>query len=185
MTDLLWLIVVVVLLFVFVGVLAVFVKKLERQKAAQKSPTDAENCEAETGPDTPYKVRDGVLSPGERAFLPALREAVRILADSRRLPPPTVLASIRFAEILAVGIAQSENRSLWQAAQNRITSKQADFVICHPETTKPLLVVELDDQTHARADRKVRDWFVDRACASAGLPVLHVLALAGDRSDQA
>lgn len=179
MGDLLWLLIVLAILFLFVGVLAILVKKLERAKAASPGPGAAPLAEGEAAEvelAAPYKLKDGVLSPGERAFLPVLREAVRLVAANRQLPPPTVLASIRFAEILAVGIPQSENRSLWQKAQNSITNKQADFVICHPETTRPLLVVELDDQTHSRSDRKNRDAFIDQACASAGLPILHIRA---------
>lgn len=127
-------------------------------------------------PELPYRIKDSVLSPGERAFLPVLRDAVQLVATARQLPLPVVFASVRFAEVFQVDANRSDDPSAWQTAQNKITSKQADFVICDPKTTRPLLVVELDDQSHARADRKNRDGFVDRACASAGLPILHVRA---------
>ncbi len=134
------------------------------------------------GDRTPrYRVRNEVLSPGERALWPVLREAVRLAWAARpgsTAPAPAVLASVRLAELLAVDESRSANRSAWQTALNQITSKQVDFVVCDGTTTRPLLVVEFDDPTHERADRKGRDEFVDRACQSAGLPILHVRSAA-------
>jgi hypothetical protein len=46
----------------------------------------------------------------------------------------------------------------------------------HRQTVSPLLVVELDDSSHQRIERRNRDLFVDRALAAAGLPILHVTA---------
>ena len=175
MGDLLWLLLVLALLFLFVGVLTVLVRKLERQKRL----AGADGLEDDAGPPSDsatFRVREGVLSPGERAFLPVLREAVQLLAKSRQLPPPLVLASVRIAEVLEIATKQSENRSLWQTVHNKITRKQFDFVLCDPDTTRPLLAVELNDRSHERADRKERDEFVNQACASAGLPILHVPA---------
>jgi len=129
-----------------------------------------------------YRIRDGVLSPGERAFLPVLREAVMIAWAARSATAaaaaPAVLASVRLAEVLTVDSSGADGRSARQSAFNKISSKQADFVLCDAATTRPLLIVELDDRSHDQPDRAKRDDFVDRACSSAGLPVLHVPAAA-------
>ena len=37
-----------------------------------------------------------------------------------------------------------------------------------------MLVIELDDSSHAAPERQERDVFVDRCLAAAGLPVLRV-----------
>ena len=55
-----------------------------------------------------------------------------------------------------------------------IMAKHVDFVLVNPSTLAPVLVIELDDATHERADRRVRDAQVDRILGSAGLPILHV-----------
>ncbi len=85
-----------------------------------------------------------------------------------------IYPSVRLAEVLEVN--GSSDRSSWQSAFNRISSKQADFVLCDAVTTEPLMVIELDDNSHTRRDRQSRDDFVDEACASAGLPILHIKA---------
>lgn len=166
-------------IFAVIGLLWLVAWKLKLLKPASKASGGGGGEDAGTkAAGLAYSVRGEVLSAGERAFLPVLREAVRMLAAERQLPPPLVLVSVRLAEVLAVAAKKSDNPSAWQSAQNQITSKQADFVVCDPKTTRPLLVVELDDQSHGRSDRKDRDAFVDKACGSAGLPILHVRAAA-------
>jgi len=56
---------------------------------------------------------------------------------------------------------------------NRISSKHVDFVLCAEDSTV-LGVIELDDSTHYRADRKRRDQFVDDVMGDAGIRILHV-----------
>jgi hypothetical protein len=51
--------------------------------------------------------------------------------------------------------------------------KTVDFVIVNHSTMTPLLVLELDDKSHERLDRKIRDQFVDEVLTSVGLPILH------------
>ena len=51
--------------------------------------------------------------------------------------------------------------------------KCVDFVIIDQRTMAPLLVVELDDRSHERTDRKARDRFVDQVLLSVGIPILH------------
>lgn len=58
---------------------------------------------------------------------------------------------------------------------NRISSKHVDFVLCSKDSTV-LGVIELDDSTHFRADRKRRDQFVDNVMGDAGIRILHVPA---------
>ena len=111
----------------------------------------------------PYRLRDDFLSAAERSFYQALIRAV----DSRGV----VFAKVRLADVLFV--AESQERT---THQNRINQKHIDFLICSPDTLKPLCAVELDDASHGRADRKERDAFVDSACAAAGLAILHIPA---------
>lgn len=114
----------------------------------------------------PYRVRDDFLSEGEIAFYRALvRAAGSDLA---------VFAKVRLADVLFA--MTFENR--W-AANNKIQSKHVDFVLCNPNTFKIAAVVELDDKSHARADRIKRDEFVDNAFKAAGLPLIRVRAQSG------
>ncbi len=74
---------------------------------------------------------------------------------------------VRMADVL-------DARPYSHAAFHRISSKHFDFVLCDPATTRPLMVIELDDSTHRRADAQARDAFKDAACRAAGLPILRV-----------
>lgn len=143
----------------------------------------------------PYRLKERLLSPGEAAFLSALRAALVRTGNGGGLgvpgstSMPAVYAMVRMCDVLEVDPRRVERRSTgggrggggavgWQAAQNRIDRKHFDFVLVEPASTRPLLVVELDDKTHNRPDRRKRDGFVDAACAAAGLPILHVRARA-------
>lgn len=57
---------------------------------------------------------------------------------------------------------------------NRIIRKSVDFVICDKEYLKPLLAIELDDESHYRSDRQERDQFVNQALNSVGLKSLRI-----------
>ena len=175
MSDLIQLVLVLGVFFGLIGLAWLAAIKLGMIKpAARKEAATMTN-----GRRLEYRVRERVLSPGECAFLPVLREAVQIAWAARKSQPaplPVVLASVRLAEVLEVTTSRAKDPSGWQSAFNKINSKQVDFVICDAATTRPLVVVELDDRTHGRADRQDRDAAVDQACASASLPVLHVRA---------
>jgi len=66
-----------------------------------------------------------------------------------------------------------------QSAFNRIVGKHVDFVICDSERLGIVAVVELDDRTHGRFERGLRDSLKDAALADAGIPVLRVSARRG------
>lgn len=55
---------------------------------------------------------------------------------------------------------------------NRISRMSADYVLVHPNGQHILAVIELDDWTHDRPDRRRADAKKDKAIQSAGLPML-------------
>lgn len=167
------LIVVVLGLLFLIGSIAIVALKLGVLKPNPPQTTAAPD-EPNTGPSPRgYRIRDSVLTPTERECYAALQNAVRLAFPAA---PPFVFASVRLAEVLSVDSPKAADRSAWQTAFNRIASKQVDFVLADAATTRPIMVVELDDRTHSRTDRRQRDEFVDRACAAAGLRVVHVPA---------
>ena len=113
-----------------------------------------------TSEDLPYRLRDDFLSPAELSFYKVLRLALKEKA--------IVCAKVNLSDIFFVA-RPNENRSF----RNKIDRKHVDFLICQPDTMKPIAGVELDDSSHARKDRQERDKFVDRVFAAAGLPLVH------------
>ena len=63
----------------------------------------------------------------------------------------------------------------WKAAFARINGKSVDFLICTNDM-KPLIAIELDDNTHNQPDRKTRDDFVNSIIANTNMPLLRFKA---------
>ena len=84
----------------------------------------------------------------------------------------SVFIKIRVADILKP--TKGQNRSYWQRAFNRISSKHFDFVLCLKEDLSVVCVVELNDRSHNKPKRRKRDEFLRDACKSAGLPLVEV-----------
>jgi hypothetical protein len=113
-----------------------------------------------------YEAVPALLTPAERSFFGVLQQA---LASEHQ-----IFAKVRLADI--VRPVRNLNRGGWQSAFNRISGKHVDFVLCDPANLSVLGVIELDDRTHEKFERGVRDSLVDSALANAGIPILRVSA---------
>jgi very-short-patch-repair endonuclease len=82
------------------------------------------------------------------------------------LPEHVVLAQVQLSRFL--GVKKGSNFQQWM---NRINRMSADFVICNKDFSI-VTVVELDDATHERTDRKAADAKKDKALASAGVRII-------------
>ncbi len=82
------------------------------------------------------------------------------------LPDHIVLAQVGLSRIL--GVRKGHNFGEWF---NRINRMSADFVICTKDATI-VAVIELDDASHDKADRRIADAKKDKALSSAGIRVL-------------
>ncbi|OAM30057.1 MULTISPECIES: DUF2726 domain-containing protein [Eikenella] len=82
------------------------------------------------------------------------------------LPDYIVLAQVQASRVLKV--KRGENHQAWL---NRINRMSYDYLICH-KNTYPLLVIELDDSTHDRADRQDADRRKEMALAGAGIKIV-------------
>lgn len=98
-----------------------------------------------------------VLSPPEQVLYFRLIQA---------LPDCVVLAQVQLSRMLVIKASRGRT-----AVRNRIDRKSADFVVCARDFTVRA-VIELDDSSHDRADRKRADADKDAALVSAGVPVL-------------
>lgn len=69
-----------------------------------------------------------------------------------------------------------------QGLRSRVMSKHVDFVVCSYDM-EVQAIIELDDNTHLRADRIKRDHFVDSVLTGAGYRVIHTWAITSDILD--
>ncbi|MDP3073735.1 MAG: DUF2726 domain-containing protein [Opitutaceae bacterium] len=150
-------IVAIVLVVVLVAV-AVALMALKAKSASQQTTEK---------PDV-YYLKKSLFSPAERSFLGVL--------ESLNYEGVTIASKVRLADVF--GIKKGLERGDRQRALNRISAKHVDFLLMHQTDGAPLLGIELDDSSHDEHDRIARDAFVDTVFASAGLPILHVVAKA-------
>jgi hypothetical protein len=111
----------------------------------------------------PYHLRDDFLSPAEQSFYLVLRKAA---ADWALICPKVALGDLFYV--------RSSDHSKYRIYTNKIDRKHVDFLLCDPQTARPILGIELDDKSHNAADRKARDEFVAGVFAAAKLPLARV-----------
>ena len=71
---------------------------------------------------------------------------------------------------------KTNSRKQWGIAFNRIKAKHFDFVLCDKDTLEIRAAIELDDKTHSRKNRALRDSFLNNAAKSAGLKLVRIRA---------
>lgn len=62
----------------------------------------------------------------------------------------------------------------WSAAFRHINEKSLDFVLCNKSDLRVAFAVELDDPSHTREDRMIRDKEVERILKDAQLPLVRI-----------
>jgi len=60
----------------------------------------------------------------------------------------------------------------WKGAKGSIDRYSVDYVICDKDYIKPILVIELDDKSHEREGRVIRDEKIEGILKKVGLPLL-------------
>ena len=83
-----------------------------------------------------------------------------------------LFAKVRLADVIECPRGRRDERRWFR----KIGSYHVDFVVCESRSTRPLLVIELDDRRHRERIRRERDQFKDRALQSAGVPIYRIRA---------
>lgn len=109
----------------------------------------------------PFKLRDDFLSNAEISFCQVLRSVVW---DRAVVCPKVNLGDMFF-------VTTGDHRKN-RALANRVDRKHADFLLCEPNTMRPVLGIELDARSHDREDRQAREQLVEAVFNAAGLPLL-------------
>ncbi|GIU39970.1 hypothetical protein TUM3794_16760 [Shewanella colwelliana] len=113
-----------------------------------------------------YRKHKALFSPAERSFLGVLDQAI---GDQYR-----VLGKVRIADVITPQKGMS--RQHWQGAFNRISAKHFDYLLCDKESLNVVAAIELDDNSHQRANRQQRDQLITDACLTAELPLIRFSA---------
>ncbi len=111
--------------------------------------------------DVVYQRRD-FLSNAEMDFFQVLRQAC---GSDYYIAPKVGLWGLVQGEKTEYG-----NERGWA----KISQKHLDFVLLNPRMMNPVLVVELDDSSHWRAERRAKDEQKDAILRQANIPILRV-----------
>lgn len=98
------------------------------------------------------------MTDSEVRFFARLQEA---------LPEHFIFAQVQLSRLIQA--TDQADQKFWF---NRICRMSADYVVVHRDAQRILAVIELDDWTHERPDRRRADAKKDKAIQSAGLPML-------------
>lgn len=111
----------------------------------------------------PYR-KKYLLTKNELEFYKCLK----IIADELNL---CVLSKIRLADLIE--IYGHKNNSEYFKYFGKIKAKHIDFALAKKENLEIILLIELDDFSHNRQDRKLRDEFIDEICKQCNYKILH------------
>jgi hypothetical protein len=105
-----------------------------------------------------FKRQPVLFFPAERSFFGVLEQTLG--SDYR------VFGKVRIADLI-----KPENGVGRQIAFNRIARKHVDFVVCNAADLAVVGVIELVDNSLNYDSSRKQDEFIDRAFASAGIPI--------------
>ncbi|MEM6560592.1 MAG: DUF2726 domain-containing protein [Planctomycetota bacterium] len=111
----------------------------------------------------PYRPARHLLSRGEQAFWKPLFLAVK--------GKYRIFTKVRLADVVYIPRGPKSRSDF-----GKIKGYHVDFVLADPDTTRPLLAIELDDRTHHGKRQQERDAFKDRVLEAAGIPILRIQA---------
>lgn len=114
-------------------------------------------------PEYPYHLRDDFLSRAELSFYLVLKQAV---SDKVLICTKVDLGDLFYVK--------SNDPSKYRSYTNKIDRKHVDYLLCDLKTVRPLLGIELDDKSHQKSDRQVRDEFVEKVFTAAKLPLVRI-----------
>lgn len=116
----------------------------------------------------PYELNSSILTNRELEFYKKLKPA----ADELNL---VICPKVRLADIVSVQKGEKERNKYF----NKIQAKHIDFVLCDSDM-KFKVLVELDDSTHNRADRRQSDEFKNELFKQVQLPLIRFNSLKED-----
>jgi predicted RNA-binding Zn-ribbon protein involved in translation (DUF1610 family) len=109
----------------------------------------------------PYFLRDNFVTKAEHSFYLVLKS----------FTPETIVIcpKVSLGDLFYV---KSSDGSEYRKLTNKIDRKHVDFLLCDSKTMHPIAGIELDDKSHQRADRQIRDELVQKVFNAAKLPLV-------------
>lgn len=162
--NLIWILGFAILVFVVSAIYYMNKKPNKQKNSIETQNTEEQELQPIGNVVFPYKLTQRIFSAKEGYFY----RDVRPIADKLGL---IVFTKMRIADLLEV----PKNHPEFSKWFNMIKAKHIDFIFVDRDYHIKLLV-EVDDPSHNRPDRKARDEQVDEMFRQQGLEVLHLRA---------
>jgi len=112
----------------------------------------------------PYRACHSILTDGEKG----LWEPLHLATEGKYM----IFAKVRLADVIECPHHRRDERRWFR----KIGSYHVDFVICEARSTRPLLVIELDDRHHRSPKQQRIDAFKNQSLAAAKIPIYRIRA---------
>ncbi len=143
------------------------------EPTAPPAPASTESYPQRSGPGEPelgfasqeppvYRRRKSLFSNAELEIYEILKEEVG--------EEYQIFAKVRLGDFIYLANEPPDRKF----HNNQIQCKHVDFLLCARHTQRPLMVIELDDSSHTRYDRRQRDEFKKRVFDEVGLKLLSI-----------
>lgn len=139
----------IIVAFFAIGSIFALLKGIDRFHASKKESTRYH-----------FAKKPKVMTNAEERFFEKL---TKVIGDRFIIIPQAHLST--FIEHKIVG----QN---WKAAFSTINGKSVDFLLVEKSTLSPVAAIELDDWSHEREDRILRDEKVDTILKEIGIPLV-------------
>lgn len=167
-------ILIIIITIAIYNIINIFKKKKEDYNVYLEEEYDEENDEEENiKEDYVKEYREEQYCPYHKKYLLTKNEYYfyRKLKQITEYNGLQILAKIRLADIVEVN--KGINKRDWIKYFSKIKSKHIDFAIA--DNMKIILIIELDDNSHQRNERKERDIFVDNVLINCGYEIIHTM----------
>ena len=129
---------------------------------------DKQDTKVKENEKLPYNVTDNFLTDAERSFYNTLKFHI---GDKAVICPKVGLKDIFF-------VGKSAGKD-YMKYFGKIAKKHVDFLLCDPDTMKPLCGVELDDASHTSKKSYQRDLFVEKVYKDARFELIRISSKSG------
>lgn len=138
----------------------------KKQNYQYKQPTSNENIDYKNAYQSRYLLSKNELFQYKK---------LKTITDKKSL---IICPKVRLLDIIEPKHGSDKYKTLFYKVQ----AKHVDFVVCNQDM-QIKAIIELDDNSHDRADRKERDEFVDTILKSVGYRIIHTRYITDDILD--
>lgn len=120
-------------------------------------------------PVLPYRKKESQVTRAELNFYNLLKD---IVGDKFDIQRQVVISSI--VDVTSANFTDYRTGRQFNPDRSKIDKKTIDFVLFNKNDFSPYMAIELDDKSHERTDRMIRDEEVEMILESVEIPLVRI-----------